>query len=678
MSGLHFLDFAVIAAYFIVVISLGKIAAKGATTGEGFFLAGRKLGKVYQFFLNFGNSAAASDAVSTASVVYQQGISGIWLGFQMIFLNPYYWFMYPWYRRVRLTTTADIFKDRLGSSGLSVFYATFTIISAVAVTMAFGNLVSYKISSALVTKAESAWSPAERQSVAGYRELMTMEAQSLKNELPAEDRERLSVLRERQARGELRNFITALEPWSFYIIYTITIGAYIVMGGMAATALNEAFQGILIVVFSVILIPAGVAAVGGWDQLGAVLPPESFQLFGSGHGTSQFTVWTISAMFLATLMQAHAMPGNMSIASSAKNEFAARFGAVSGTFGKRLVTITWAFCGLIAIALYSGTSALADADMVWGTMSRQLLGPGLLGLMFAGVIASNMSTIAAKAMSVSALFAHNIYRGFRPQATDRDLVRAGRWTLVVVLLVGVAVSTQMTNVYTVLQFAMTINVPFGASLLLMFIWRKVTVAAVWTAVLGSALVNILFPLVAEKIPALANHPYLLTRTVDPIGRPTAVFFESVVRANPEDSTSPLEGRGRLHTELLLLQAIGVDTVALSSSGRFAGRFFVDALFPLALILAVSLVTRAPAPGQVNQFFGKMKTPVGETPEFEAAAMQETMRNPGRFDHQKLLGSSSSWEFTRWDRVDTIGFFISCIVTLGIIGLLWVLLRAVAP
>ncbi|WP_438480458.1 sodium:solute symporter family protein [Oleiharenicola lentus] len=678
MSGLHLLDYAVIAAYFIVVLTLGKIAAKGATTGEGFFLAGRKLGKVSQFFLNFGNSAAASDAVSTASVVYQQGISGIWLGFQMIFLNPYYWFMYPWYRRVRLTTTADIFKDRLGSSGLSVFYATFTIISAVAVTMAFGNLVSYKISSALVTKTETSWSPAERASVEDYRELMTMEGLSKKNELPATERDRLGVLRERQARGELRNFITALEPWSFYLIYTITIGAYIVMGGMAATALNEAFQGVLIIVFSVILIPAGIAAVGSWDELGRVLPAEAFQLFGTGSGTSQFTVWTISAIFLATLMQAHAMPGNMSIASSAKNEFAARFGAVSGTFGKRLVTITWAFCGLIAMALYSGANTLADADMVWGTMSRQLLGPGLLGLMFAGIIASNMSTIAAKAMSVSALFAHNIYKGFRPQATDRNLVTAGRWTLVVVLLVGVVVSTQMTNVYTVLQFAMTINVPFGASLLLMFIWRRVTVAAVWTAVLGSAFLNIIFPLVAEKIPALANNSYLTTRTSDSVGRPTAVFFESVVRVNPEDNASALEGRGRLHTELLVLQSIGVDTVALSSSGRLAGRFFVDALLPLALIILVSLFTRAPSRERIDQFFGKMKTPVGATPELEAAAMDETVRHPGRFNQTKLLSTNSSWEFTRWDRVDTLGFLISCAVTLGIIGLLWALLQAVAP
>ena len=61
---------------------------------------------------------------------------------------------------------------------------------------------------------------------------------------------------------------------------------------------------------------------------------------------------------------------------------------------------------------------------------------------------------------------------------------------------------------------------------------------------------------------------------------------------------------------------------------------------------------------MDQFYGKMKTPVGATPELEEAGMEETRRNPGRFDHLKLF-PRSSWEFCKWDRVDTIGF-LSCL------------------
>jgi Na+/proline symporter len=673
MSTLHVSDYVVLAVYFIVLITLGKIAAKSAQSGEGFFLAGRKLGKIYQFFLNFGNSVAAGDTVSTSSLVYQNGVSGVWVGFQMIFLNPYYWFMFPWYRRVRLTTMADIFLDRLGSSRLALFYAVFQIIMAVAVSMAFGNLVSYKISSALVTKPESAWTSAETESIQAYQDLTRLELTKDRT-LSSGEQAELSVLRERKARDELNNYITALEPWSFYIVYTLAIGIYIVLGGMAATALNEAFQGVLILVFSAMLIPAGLSAIGGWHQIGILVPAAKLNLFGET-GISDFTGWTIAAVFFATILQAHAMPHNMSIAGSARNEFAARFGAVAGTFGKRIVTIMWAFCGIIAIALFSGAHTLADPDSVWGTMSRQLLSPGWLGLMLAGVLAANMSTVAAQAMAVSALFARNVYGLLKPDATDADYVRAGRRTLVVVLILGVLVATKLSDVYTILQFAMTINVPFGASILLMFIWRRLTIPAIWTAVIGSALINIIVPLVAPALPAIANNPIFAVRTINAEGASLPVYFESVVRSDAENISSALQGRGRFHTELVLLRGLGVDVVGLSPSGRMAGRFLVDGLLPLVLLMGVSLITRAPDRGRVDQFFGKMKTPVAATPELDAAAIEETRRHPQRFDERKLW-PRSSWEFTRWNREDTVGFAVSCAITLAIIAVFLLLLKAV--
>src|SRR5690606_27875625 len=112
--------------------------------------------------------------------------------------------------------------------------------------------------------------------------------------------------------------------------------------------------------------------------------------------------------------------------------------------------------------------------------------------------------------------------------------------------------------------------------------------------------------------------------------------------------------GRLHTELLLLRAVGVDVADFSPAGRLGGRFLVDAVLPIVLLMLASLLTRPPERDRVDQFFGKLKTPVGATPELDAAAIAETRRNPHRFDHLKLM-SHSSWEWTRWDRIDALGF-----------------------
>ena len=68
-SGLQTLDYIIIALYLVAVIALGKLGSKHSGNQEGFFLADRKLGKLYQFLLNFGNSTDSNGAVSSASLV---------------------------------------------------------------------------------------------------------------------------------------------------------------------------------------------------------------------------------------------------------------------------------------------------------------------------------------------------------------------------------------------------------------------------------------------------------------------------------------------------------------------------------------------------------------------------------------------------------------------------------
>ncbi|MEO7598521.1 MAG: hypothetical protein ABIV50_06285 [Opitutus sp.] len=99
-GNFHVIDMAVILAYLSAVIYFGWRSSHQAANEEGFFLAGRKLGKLYQFFLSFGNATEPQGAVSTASLVYQRGVTGVWFAFQTVFMNPYFWFMNTWFRRV--------------------------------------------------------------------------------------------------------------------------------------------------------------------------------------------------------------------------------------------------------------------------------------------------------------------------------------------------------------------------------------------------------------------------------------------------------------------------------------------------------------------------------------------------------------------------------------------------
>jgi len=678
-GGLHVLDFAIILGYLAVVTYIGRRASAAAASEEGFFLAGRKLGKLYQFFLNFGNATDANGAVSTSSLVYQKGVSGVWLSLQTLFMNPYYWFMNAWFRRVRLVTVADLFEDRFGSRALARFYAIFQIVATVIVIIGFGNLVGYKVTASLLVKPEAQWTATERTSVEQYQELKRLEGAQRAGTLVAEEEARLEVLREADKRGELSSYVSWIHgptgKWTYYLLYSLIVGGYIVMGGLSAAAVNEALQGVLIVIFSFILIPFGLSAIGGWDQLSARVPSDMFQLL--GEAGSGIGAWELVGIFLISIVQIHGIIGNMSVAGSAKNEFAARFGAVSGTYAKRVMIILWAFCGLIAAALYQGGTALSDPDSAWGTMALTLLTPGFLGLMMAGLLAANMSTVAAQTMAVSALFVRNVYNYLIPQATERGTVLAGRWAIVVILAAGVYAAANMNDVYEVVQLMLTVNVPFGAAVMLIYFWRKLTAPAVWAAVIVSAVANIILPsLVMPRIDAVARSPEL-TQTVEWHGRSQPVFFQTVIREEPRDPASARIGTGRFHVELWVLDKLGLPVAELSPSGRNAARFIYDGLFPFVVLVLVSLVTRPPEKARTDLFFGKMKTPVGATPEAEEAAMAETRRNPGRFDDTKLLGAKSNWEFTKWDKVDAVGFVACLGVSGAILAGFWIVLRMAA-
>jgi hypothetical protein len=86
---------------------------------------------------------------------------------------------------------------------------------------------------------------------------------------------------------------------------------------------------------------------------------------------------------------------------------------------------------------------------------------------------------------------------------------------------------------------------------------------------------------------------------------------------------------------------------------------------------VSLLTQPADPARVARFYVRMKTPVGKTLEDDAVAVEASYANPARYDHTKLF-PRSNWEFTKWDRQDTLGF-LAC---LGLVGFILVFFKAV--
>ena len=100
-----------------------------------------------------------------------------------------------------------------------------------------------------------------------------------------------------------------------------------------------------------------------------------------------------------------------------KNETEARFGMVYGNFIKRLLTIAWAFTGLIALAAFpemlagldpDGQQARQVSETLFGHAIQRFLGDGWRGLMVACLIAG-VTSAETFMIGGSALFTRNFY-----------------------------------------------------------------------------------------------------------------------------------------------------------------------------------------------------------------------------------------------------------------------------
>jgi len=694
--GLHLIDVAIILAYLAATIWLGAKVGRESKGLDDFFLAGRKLGKAYQFFLNFGCSTNADQAVAVSREVYRQGIGGMWIQSLVLFLTPFYWFTTLFFRRVRLTTIGDFFTERFESRLLGAAYAIFTLALSAFIGGGIGMLVAGKTMVAMTPKTIEQCTPAERTSLIEYEEFQTLESQRAV-ELTTGQYARWDTLRQKNLRGELRSFVSHVDPFWFFVIYAVVVGAYTMMGGFKAAAITDALQGVLIVIFSVMLVPVGLAKLGGFSGLHAVVPPHMFELFGSA-SLSEYAWYTVLAMVMANLVSIVAVVSGMQTAGSATNEFAARIGMIGGMFTKRVLMLCWALAGLLAIGLYGGR--LHDPDLIWGVMTRDLLAPGAIGLMLVGVLAANMSTLDASAVSHSALFIRNLYRPFVPDKSDAHYLFVGRLVIAVTLVGAIGVAMVADNLLVLFQYIISVPAIFGASIWLGFTWRRVTKWAVIIQVTVCLLLYAIIPTVFQGWDVARRHPAWTIETAprtvtvttraaagdvaagravqvgdtfdrEQVMPPVGILFEKVVRTDPDNPASPREGRGRFHAELWVMRAVGVDFTSWSKPQLVAARFFFDALFPFLLLFLISWVTPPVSRDTLDRFFARMHTPVQPTPEAETAALAAACANPGQFERDKLF-PGTGWEILKPARSDYIGFFGTWALVGMVILLLWMM------
>ena len=429
--GLSALDLAVIAIYFVAILLIALRVAKWTDSREGYFMAGRRFGKLVQTFAAFGQATSVENVTTTTTMVTANGASGILAVLAGGLMNlPLFWMTSPWYRRLRLLTLGDFFEDRYGSRRMAAFYALCQSIFFVFIA-AIGLLAMSKTIAAITAKPESALTAIERVEYAQALERETLEAADFA-QLSPEQTARLGELQSLNPQKE-HSYIS--RNALIYVVAAVTL-VYASIGGVAAAFLIDLLQGVFIILLSVLLIPFAMMKInalhGTTDVLGAFetmhksLPASFLELWGSP-ALIEFTWYWILSFSVMVVVTTAVQANQMTACGTAKDDYTARYGFVAGMLLKRYSTVMWGGVALLTLVLYGGS--ISDPDYVWGHATRDLLGPlgvGAVGLMLASLIAALMSSMSAFMLTGAALVTNNLFKPLFPNRSEAYYVNAGR------------------------------------------------------------------------------------------------------------------------------------------------------------------------------------------------------------------------------------------------------------
>jgi SSS family solute:Na+ symporter len=372
------IDIGIFAAYILAVLLLGIYAATSVrATKRDYFLAGDKLP-----WWMVGGSIVASNIsshhfVGVMGVAYSVGFAAMTIEWGAILLgfNALLWIFLPYYLRNGFFTMPEFLERRYSSTARTAF-AGLTLLTYLFV----------EISAVLLLGA-------------------------------------LAV-------NKLFGFSI---PWSIGAL-AILIGLYTITGGLRAVVWTEMLQLAVLLTGGIVLSVMAILRVGGWR--GVMADSHEWHLFlPASDKAFPWTMW-LGGITSISVFYCAANQFIVQRVLAAKDEWHARMGIVFTDYLKFVMPLIILVPGLVARKLYPN---LTRGDFAFPTLVRDLLPPGLVGLVLAGLIAAIMSHISGALNSCTTIATIDFYLPFiNRNASESQAVRFGKLTGVVLMVVGVA------------------------------------------------------------------------------------------------------------------------------------------------------------------------------------------------------------------------------------------------
>lgn len=430
------LDLVVLAAYFLVVIAIGVVVARNTKSGEDLFLAGRSLGWAAIGVSLFASNISSTTLIGLTGAAYSAGIAVSayeWLaGVPLLFLA---FIFAPLYFRSRITTIPEYLERRFDRR-VRIYFSAITIALTIIVDTA-GGLYSGAV--------------------------------------------------------VVRTFFPSVELWQTCVALGIFAGIYTAAGGLRAVVYTDVLQAVVLIAgtTAMTLILFGnldfewsqvVESVPDPDRLSMIQPLGDEMLPWPGLLVGVpllgFWYWATNQYIVQRVLGARSLPD-------------AQRGAILGGLLKLLPLFIMVLPGAMAI---SQIPDLPNPDMVFPTLTAEVLPAGLTGLVLAGLVAAIMSSVDSTLNSSSTLIVHDFMRADERGLEPSEIRRAGSRTTLVLMAVAIVwapLISRFGGLWDYLQQAFSILVPpVVAIFLLGALSRRVTGQGALVALAGGHVIGL--------------------------------------------------------------------------------------------------------------------------------------------------------------------------------------------
>jgi transporter, SSS family len=427
------LDYAILAVYFALVITIGLLAKRAIATSEDFFLSGRALPAWVTGLAFVSANLGAIEILGMAANGAQYGMSTVhfyWIGAvpAMVFLGlvmmPFYYGSgvrsVPEYLRRRFNRPTHLFN--------ALTFATSSVLIAGVNLYALG----------IVLEAMLGW-----------------------------------------------------PLWVSVVVSAFFVLVYITLGGLSGAIYNEVLQFFIIVAGLIPIVVVGLVHIGGWSGLQSAvaktdLGAKSFQTW-QGTGipwTNALGDWVGIVFGLGFVLSFGYWTTNFAEvqrALSAKDMSAAQRTPLIGAFPKVFIPFLTIIPGLLALAIIPklGKSDALPYNYAIPLMMNQFLPNGVLGVAMAGLLAAFMAGMAANVSSFNTVVTYDIWQQYvRLGRPDGYYLRVGRIVTVMGVLIGIGtafIAAGYSNIMIYIQLLFSFfNAPLFATFIIAMFWKRVS------------------------------------------------------------------------------------------------------------------------------------------------------------------------------------------------------------